>query len=128
MSAIFTLLVIVGFTGCDGIPADKSSGVDTGQGDMDKLFRDMGIIKVPHAGEPVDFSLKDLTERVVRVSYFRGKIVLLAFWTTWCPPCREEMASIERLHRRLKERDFVIVAVNLQESASRVRRSSRITI
>jgi thiol-disulfide isomerase/thioredoxin len=59
--------------------------------------------------------------RNVSLSDFRGKIVFLNFWTTWCPTCRIEMPSMEKLHRKLKDKDFAMVTVNLQESASQVK-------
>ena len=45
----------------------------------------------------------------------RGKMVFLNFWATWCAPCREEMPAMERLAEKLKEKPFVMLAVNLQE-------------
>ncbi len=71
----------------------------------------------PVIGRPAaDFALKDLAGRTVRLADQKGKTVFLNFWASWCPPCREEMPSIERLHRRLKGRDFVILAVSLDRS------------
>jgi peroxiredoxin len=65
------------------------------------------------AGFPApDFSLRDLDGRVHRLSDFRGKVVFLNLWATWCPPCRMEMPSMERLHQRLRGKDFVLLAVS----------------
>lgn len=50
-----------------------------------------------------------------------GKVVLLNFWTSWCPPCIEEMPSLSRLNKEMEELDFVILAVNVQENERRVR-------
>ena len=44
-----------------------------------------------------DFSLPDMEGKKVSLSEFRGKVILLNFWTTWCPPCREEIPSLESL-------------------------------
>jgi thiol-disulfide isomerase/thioredoxin len=46
---------------------------------------------------------------------FRGKVVMLNFWGTWCPPCRREMPSLERLYRNYKDRGLAVVAVNQWE-------------
>jgi peroxiredoxin len=68
------------------------------------------------------FTLRDLAEHDVSLEDFRGSIVLLNFWATWCPPCRAEMPSMETLYRRMAGRDFVMLAVDLQERPSQVRR------
>ena len=88
---------------------------------MGSLFRKIGMIKVPQITESVHFSIMDLNGRVVRISDYRGKIVFLNFWTTWCPSCRIEMPSMEKLHQKLKDKDFAMIAVSLQESAQVVR-------
>ena len=87
----------------------------------DGLFRKMEIIEIPHISPPVDFSLPDVNGQQVTLSDFKGKIVFLNFWTTWCPECRIEMPSMEKLHRKLKGKDFEMIAVNLQEPALRVK-------
>ena len=87
----------------------------------ERLIGKLGIIKVPHASVPVEITLPDLDGHMVRISDFRGKVVFLNFWTTWCPSCRVEMPSMERLHRRFKDKGFVMVAINLQESRKQVK-------
>jgi len=68
------------------------------------------------AGFPApDFALPDLSGQVHRLSDFRGKVVFLNVWATWCPPCRMEMPAMETLFRRLKGRDFVMLAVSQDE-------------
>ncbi len=62
--------------------------------------------------EAADFELPDLSGTSHKLSDFRGKVVFLNLWATWCPPCLAEMPSIERLHRRFADRDFVILAVS----------------
>jgi peroxiredoxin len=59
-----------------------------------------------------DFVLPDIEGRVHQLTDLRGNVVLLNVWATWCPPCRLEMPSMERLHRRLENRPFVMLAVN----------------
>jgi thiol-disulfide isomerase/thioredoxin len=89
--------------------------------ELDRLFEEMLILKVPHVSDPVEIRLKDINNKDVSISDFRGKIVFLNFWTTWCPTCRIEMPSMEKLHQKLKNRDFAMVTINLQESADRVK-------
>ena len=67
-----------------------------------------------------DFVVPDLSGRAVRLSALRGKVVLVNLWTTWCPPCREEMPSMARLYERLKDRDFQLLAVSQDEDPQKV--------
>jgi len=67
-----------------------------------------------------DFSLPDLDGKPHKLSDYRGKVVLVNFWATWCPPCRREMPSMERLSQRLQDQPFVILAINQQEEADQV--------
>jgi len=94
---------------------------DTSESKTARLFRKMRIIKVPRIPPPVDFSLMDINGQQFTLSQFKGKIVFLNFWTTWCPDCRNEMPSMEKLHRKLKGQDFAMIGVNLQEPALRVK-------
>ena len=60
--------------------------------------------------------------RVYRLADYRGKVVLVNFWASWCEPCREEMPSIERLRRSLRGEPFVVLAVNVGEGPQAARR------
>lgn len=62
-----------------------------------------------------DFTLRDLNGDVVTLSQFRGKVVFLNFWASWCPPCRAEMPSMERLNEVFADREFVMLAVNVEQ-------------
>ena len=65
-------------------------------------------------GKPApDFSLSDLNEKPYRLSDFRGKVVFLNFWATWCKPCREEMPSMEILNKNFEKDGLVILAVSI---------------
>ncbi len=64
-------------------------------------------------GTAPDFVLKNIDGTDVRLSDLRGKVVLLNFWATWCPPCRSEMPSIESLNRKMKGYDFIVLAVSI---------------
>ncbi len=60
-----------------------------------------------------DFVLTDLNDKPQRLSEFRGKVVFLNFWATWCKPCREEMPSMEVLHKNFEKDGLVILAVSI---------------
>lgn len=60
-----------------------------------------------------DFVLTDLNDKPQRLSEFRGKVVFLNFWATWCKPCREEMPSMEVLHKNFEKDGLVILGVSI---------------
>ena len=64
--------------------------------------------------------LADLDGRMRRLADYRGKVVLVNFWATWCEPCRDEMPSMQRLKRRFADKPFVVLAVNVGESEARI--------
>ncbi len=69
-----------------------------------------------------DFELESLDGQTISLSSLRGKVIFLNFWATWCPPCRSEMPSMERIYKELKDEGFEIVAVDLQEDKKRVQK------
>jgi peroxiredoxin len=89
--------------------------------ELERLFSNIGILKIPHISQPVEIQLKDVFGNTVSLSDFRGKIVFLNFWATWCPPCVIEMPSMQKLHRRFKDKNFVMVAINSQETDAQVK-------
>ncbi|MDH3318997.1 MAG: TlpA family protein disulfide reductase [Betaproteobacteria bacterium] len=74
-----------------------------------------------HGGVTPPLRLVDTAGRTHQLSEYRGKVVLINFWATWCAPCREEMPSIERLRRAMQGEPFAVLAVNLAEPQARVR-------
>lgn len=70
--------------------------------------------------EAPGFTLQDMDEYEYDFSEYRGKVVLLNFWATWCPPCRREMPSMERLYQQNKDKDFTVLAINQMEDADKV--------
>lgn len=76
-----------------------------------ELSAEMVVVPVQKGFETQNFSLMDVEGAERSLSDFRGKVVLLNFWATWCDPCREEMPALERLWDELGGQGFVIVAV-----------------
>jgi thiol-disulfide isomerase/thioredoxin len=64
--------------------------------------------------------LKDMQGATHELADYRGKVVLINFWATWCEPCRDEMPAIQRLKNKLAGKPFAVLAVNLAESENKV--------
>lgn len=62
-----------------------------------------------------DFTLKDLAGREVRLSDQKGRVVLVEFWATWCPPCRTSIPALEKLHAAYAGKGLTILAVSMDE-------------
>ncbi|HEX2333426.1 MAG TPA: TlpA disulfide reductase family protein [Burkholderiales bacterium] len=73
-------------------------------------------------GATPPLELTDLQGKKHSLVEYRGKVVLVNFWATWCEPCREEMPSIERLRVSLEGRPFAVLGVNLAEPESRIQK------
>jgi peroxiredoxin len=67
-----------------------------------------------------DFALTDLSGKTVRLSDFKGKIVLLDFWATWCGPCRKEIPDFIQLQRQYADKGFTILGISLDEEGAAV--------
>ncbi len=72
-----------------------------------------------------DFTTTDLTGRTHRLSDYKGRVVLLNFWATWCPPCREELRSLESLRKDYKDKRLVIIAISVDRDIEKVKRFLR---
>ena len=102
--------------------ADPVADATSDSRKLERLFEDMGVDKLPQDTDPVEIRLQDINGNLVSLSDFRGRIVFLNFWTTWCPTCLIEMPSMEKLHQKFKGKDFAMVTVNIQESDSQVKK------
>jgi cytochrome c biogenesis protein CcmG/thiol:disulfide interchange protein DsbE len=66
-----------------------------------------------------NFTFPGLDGKMVSLTDYKGKVVFLNIWATWCGPCREEMPSMERLYKILKSEDFIILAVSIDASGAK---------
>jgi peroxiredoxin len=74
------------------------------------------------AGEPAPvFTLSDATGATASLAQYRGKVVILNLWATWCPPCRAEMPELQRFADAYDSRGIAVIGVNQGESAARAR-------
>lgn len=80
------------------------------------------IDTAPEAGNYAPpFELKDINGRKSALSEYRGKVVLLNFWATWCEPCKSELPSLNNIYAALKGKGFVVLGVSVDTSAKTVR-------
>ena len=78
--------------------------------------------RVPVVGTPAeDFRLVDLEGKQQSLSQYRGKVVLVNFWTTWCKPCTTEMPAMQTAYDKLRDKGFVVLAINELEDDAKVR-------
>ena len=85
----------------------------------------LALTGVTHAAETLtrlggnvpapDFTLQDTSGKTHRLSDYRGRPVIINFWTTWCPPCREELPSMNRAWHQLEHEDIAMLAINMGE-------------
>jgi thiol-disulfide isomerase/thioredoxin len=78
--------------------------------------------KTPNlSGQPmIDFTLRDLAGKTHRLADYKGKVVMLDFWATWCGPCRREMPIVQKLYQEFKAKGLVVFAVNVREEHDQV--------
>ena len=78
--------------------------------------------RVPAVGTLVeDFHLTDLEGKSQSLGQYRGKIVLVNFWATWCKPCTTEMPAMQAMYDKLRDKGFVVLAINELEDDAKVR-------
>ena len=84
-------------------------------------------LRVTSAEHPLapEFSLPDLMGKTLKLSDYRGKVVLLDFWATWCEPCREEIPHFVELQDKLGDQGFQIIGVSMDDGPEPVRDFSR---
>ncbi len=74
----------------------------------------------PNAVPAPDFTLQTLDGESVSLSDYRGKLVMINFWASWCPPCNSEMPDLQRYYEQHQDEDFIILGVNYQDTPDKV--------
>lgn len=80
----------------------------------------LGMTPIPAAPPAPTLRLKDSDDQMVDLTQFQGRVVLVNFWATWCPPCRTEFPSLGRVRERFPRDHFEVIAVNVGEEAETV--------
>ena len=117
----FALLAVLLITAC-------SRNGDEISAEITQAFSDAGLPVLSRKIAARDFSLPTARSamlagniaRNISLEDLKGNVVFLNFWATWCPPCRDEMPSMEALYSRFKDRNFEMLAVNVGENAEEV--------
>ena len=85
----------------------------------DSFYQPSTVPRLTKGRPAPNFSLPGLDGQKVSLKDYRGRVVLLNIWATWCPPCVEEMPSMEKLYQELKGDGFEILAVSIDESGAK---------
>ncbi|MBT8368397.1 MAG: TlpA family protein disulfide reductase [Deltaproteobacteria bacterium] len=123
-TALISILLLcsgLGFAAYYVSDTDFLARVNPAGRQLDRLLDDMQVIRIPGGTNPVEVRLLDINGTSVDLADFKGKIVLLNFWATWCPTCVIEMPAMEKLHQKLQNKDFAMLAISIQEPASQVK-------
>ncbi|RKX94442.1 MAG: TlpA family protein disulfide reductase [Spirochaetes bacterium] len=84
-------------------------------------FKTLGIQKPSKEIEAVDFSVVSMDGQEVNLKDFKGKVIFLNFWATWCGPCKMEVKDIDNMYKKLKNKDFAVLAVDVQEDSKKIK-------
>ncbi len=75
----------------------------------------VSVSKAVEGGAAPDFTVKDLDGKEVKLSDLKGSVVLVNFWATWCPPCKEEIPSMVKLNKAMTGKAFRMLAISIDE-------------
>ena len=105
---VILVLLLIGASGC---------GVETEREEIGEL--EEGVSAEKEWGNAPDFTLPDLEGNSLTLSDFKGRVIILNFWATWCPPCRREIPDFVELYEKYKDEGLLIIGVNLDRGDSR---------
>lgn len=100
---------------------EEAAAAEEGPNPLQVRLMEAGFQVFKQRVEAPAFTLPGVDGESISLDSFEGKTVLLNFWATWCPPCRAEMPSMQRMYDELEDEGVVLVAVNLQEPENTVK-------
>ncbi|MGB9628729.1 MAG: TlpA family protein disulfide reductase [Thermodesulfobacteriota bacterium] len=89
------------------------------QSKVEELFGKIKIQPLREVKKAPPFCLKNLEGEIIELKNFKGRVILLNFWATWCSPCKEEMPSMETLYQQFDRKDFTLLAVSVDFEESK---------
>ncbi len=109
LAAVLSLALIIIISAAGGFYANRLYSAHT---------RNMIDVAASNQAQPYrpDFSLPNLNGKLQSINNWDGKVIMVNFWASWCPPCRREIPSFIRLYKHYKKKGFVIVGVALDNS------------
>jgi peroxiredoxin len=114
---VFYLWLALALAGCGG--GDNPGQQGEAAGEQRESSAQAQLEESPQEGYLAPgFTLPDLTGKPISLSDFRGKVVLVNIWATWCGPCKREIPSLDRLYQMRKDEGFEIVAVSVDRTPS----------
>ena len=105
--SILLIILIIGGIGIIALLQTKNAS-----------FNQSGINRSVKGVPAPNFTLPDLDGKMINLADYKGKVVLLNIWATWCAPCVKEMPSMEKLYQELKDEGLEILAVSIDETGS----------
>jgi thiol-disulfide isomerase/thioredoxin len=112
IGAAYSLQVPDGYAVKQADVVKKKKAVGGGPREADQPVGGAGVGNAAPA-----FSLKDVKGKEHTLADYKGKVVVLDFWATWCPPCRDAMPGLQRLHTKFQGKDVAILGINVGETA-----------
>jgi thiol-disulfide isomerase/thioredoxin len=76
----------------------------------------LGGAAVAVANEAADFSVRDLNNRPVSLTEYKGKVIVMSFWATWCGPCKEEMPHLEKMYKAYQDQGLVVLSISADDA------------
>ena len=110
------LLILFLVLALSGLALSGWKVIATSEAQSKDFYRALAIHKFDDRPEAPSFSLRNPDGDKVELSDFKGKVLLLNFWATWCPPCRAEMPEMEQLYQAFKDKGFAILAVSIDDT------------
>ena len=120
-AVILALLVVASaILTCEQRERDQPTAETAPEDELTTMMRPLGMQRIAGSLQAANFVLDELAGTEFDLAESRGTFVLLNFWTTWCPPCVEEMPAMRVLHDELADDGFTVVAVDIEEERDTV--------